>query len=985
MSHSLSGSGLQRLVKGVLAFGLSLFLVLSNAPGVSAQGTGTVTGVVTNGATGQPIAGAQVSVEGTGLGQLTNNVGRYIILNVPAGQAIIRAQFIGYGAETNTVTVASGGSAVADFVLRSEAISLEGVVVTGTAGQARRKEVGNSIAQINSDVVETAPIQDVGDLIQGRAAGATVLDNSGQVGAGGTIRLRGNNSVSQGNSPLIYVDGVRMRETPYGSYSDEANQVSHPLQDINPEDIERVEVIKGAAATTLYGTEAAGGVIQIFTKRGAAGAPAWSFSMDQGVNTMRGVTIGPGEDLQEIGGFGNVSDPTQLGFRDCTGIDAMYPVDETCPAGGDWLRNGLLSKYNLSVRGGGQGMNYFVSANYGDERGVIDTGTDVQQGSESWGLRGNFGFKPTDALDLNFNTFYSHKNIDWVPDGNNAEGFALNIMRGTNDYTGDRDGDIVDMRMSSLNDHFMMGANILFNPSVTNHRLNVGIDWARSTYREEKPWGFFYVPLGAREVDDYVSRKLTLDYSGTFETDLSNISSSTSWGGQLYNDFFSGVNGFGDDFAGPGDKVLESGARTEAFEYNTQITNGGFFLQQMFGISDQLFITAGMRVDGHSAFGTDFGWGTYPKISAAWSVSDNDFYPEALGTLKLRAAMGESGKAPGTFDAVKTWDAVSGDDAQPAVTPSNLGEPDLGPERTREIEFGFEGAAMDGRVQFEYTYYDQTTTDALIEVVQTPSAGFVGDQLQNVGEIENNGHEVFVNTTLLAMDNLAWDFGVRYATNNSKVIDLGGLESINLGWRNYVRPGLALPTFCHDRVQNPDEVGAAPVYEEECLGSTTPTKTLGLNTSFTLANSVTFSVLGEGQFGHWLSSGVAYQNTRRRVWPMCRTILGMIADGRTSELTAGDRAYCDPGQTRYGMWTNEADFFKIRSASVAWRVPESILPGMFRSATLRFQGRNLFKWTNFYGIDPEAFEDGSDDRLFRQEYYNLPPFRTFIVSLKVDF
>ena len=985
MSHALSGIGLRRLAKGVLSFGLAAALVLVTTPAVSAQGTGTVTGVVTNGATGQPIAGAQVSVEGTGLGQLTNNVGRYIILNVPAGQATIRAEFIGYGAETQTVTVGSGQSAVADFVLRSEAISLEGVVVTGTAGQARRKEVGNSIAQINSDIVETAPIQDVGDLLQGRAAGATVLDNSGQVGAGGTIRLRGNNSVSQGNSPLIYVDGVRMRETAFGSYSDEANQVSHPLGNINPEDIERVEVIKGAAATTLYGTEAAGGVIQIFTKRGAAGAPAWSFSMDQGVNTMRGVTIGPGEGVDEIGGFGKVSDPTELGFRDCTGIDDMYPVDETCPAGGDWLRNGLLSRYNLSVRGGGQGMNYFVSANYGDERGVVDTGTDVQQGQESWGLRGNFGFKPTDALDLNFNTFYSHKNIDWLPDGNNAEGFALNIMRGTNDYTGDRDGDIVDMRMSSLNDHFMMGTNIIYNPSVTNHRLNAGIDWARSTYREEKPWGFFYVPLGAREVDDYVSRKLTLDYSGTFQTDLANLSSTTSWGGQLYNDFFSGVNGFGDDFAGPGDKVLESGARTEAFEYNTQITNGGFFLQQMFGVADQLFVTAGLRVDGHSAFGTDFGWGTYPKVSAAWSVSDNEFYPEGLGSLKLRAAMGESGKAPGTFDAVKTWDAVSGDDAQPAVTPSNLGEPDLGPERTREIEFGFEGAALDGRLQFEYTYYNQKTTDALIDVVQTPSAGFVGDQLQNVGEIENKGHEMFVNATLLALDNLAWDFGVRYATNNSKVLDLGGLESINLGWRNYVRPGLALPTFCHDRVQNPDELGAAPVYEEECLGSTTPTKTLGLNTSFTVADRVTFTMLGEGQFGHWLSSGVAYQNTRRRVWPMCRTILGMIADDRTSELTAGQRAYCDPGQTRYGMWTNEADFFKIRSASVAWRIPESILPSALRSATLRFQGRNLFKWTNFYGIDPEAFEDGSGENLFRQEYYNLPPFRTFLVSLKVDF
>lgn len=981
-SASWMRTPIRALAQAALVGALAALLPLA----ASAQATGTLTGSVTNASTGEAIAGAQISIPGTGLGTLTNNVGRYILLNVPSGSQTVRAEFIGFGAETATVQVTSGQSTQADFELRSEAISLEGVIVTGTAGAARRKEIGNSVAQINSTVIETAPIQDVADLLQGRAAGATVLDNSGQVGAGNTIKLRGNNSVSQGNSPLIYVDGVRMRNTAYASYSDEGNQVSHPLQDINPQDIERVEVIKGAAATTLYGTEAAGGVIQIFTKRGAAGAPAWTFSMDQGLNTMRGVQIGPDESFDEIGGFGPVDGSAGLGFADCaTGSDSYFPVDSSCPAGGDWLRNGHLQNYNLSVRGGAESMNYFVSATYGDERGVIDTGTDLQQGQESWSLRGNFGFRPIEALDLRFNTFYSHKSIDWLPDGNNAEGLALNVMRGTNDYTSDSDGDVLDMAISSLNDHFISGVNMLWNPGVTAHRLNAGIDWARSTYREERPWGFFYVPLGDREVDDFVSRKLTLDYSGTWDSDFGGISSSFSWGGQLYNDFLSGINGFGNDFAGPGAKVLESGARTEAFEYNTSITNGGFFIQEMIGIKDQLFITGGVRVDGHSAFGTDFGWAPYPKISAAWSVSDNDFYPETLGTLKVRAALGESGKAPGTFDAVKTWDSRSGDEGLPAVTPDNLGNPELGPERTREWEVGFEGAAFDGRVSFEYTYYNQRTYDALINVVQTPSAGFVGSQLENIGELKNTGHEIFVTGNVLNMDNFSWDLGGQVATNSSEVLDLGGLESINLGWRNYVRPGLALPTFCHDRVQNPDEVGAAPVYEEECLGTTTPTKTVGINTSMNFFDALTFDVVGEGMFGHVLSSGVAYQNARRSVWPMCRTIQQMIANGQRDQLTAGQRASCDPSNTRYGMWTTDADFFKIRSASLAWRVPESVLPGNIRGATLRVQGRNLFRWTEFYGIDPESFEDGSAEVLFRQEYYNLPPFRTFLFSVKLDF
>jgi TonB-dependent SusC/RagA subfamily outer membrane receptor len=278
-----------------------------------------------------------VSVPALNLGALANNVGRFLLLNVPAGTHTVSVQYIGYGAEEMEVTVSAGQTASVDFRLRSEAISLEGVVVTGTAGAARRREIGNSITQINQAQIEAAPISDVGDILQGRALGATVLDNSGMVGAGNTIRLRGNNSVSQGNSPLIYVDGIRIRNTAYPG-DPEQNQSASPLNDINPDDIERVEVIKGAAATTLYGTEAAGGVIQIFTKRGAAGAPAWSLSIDQGINNMG--HVGPSADIN----------PTGLGLNTCsTSDDAMFPADPSCPEGGSWLKNGYMQRYNLSV------------------------------------------------------------------------------------------------------------------------------------------------------------------------------------------------------------------------------------------------------------------------------------------------------------------------------------------------------------------------------------------------------------------------------------------------------------------------------------------------------------------------------------------------------------------------------------------------------------------------------------------------------------
>ena len=982
---------------------------------VAAQ-TGTITGAVRSVTNGQPIAGAQVSIPAINAGVLANNVGRYLLSNVPAGTHTVEVQYIGYSMASAEVTVTADGAVVQDFELRSEAISLEGVIVTGTAGASRRREIGNSVSQLNAESFQTAPITTVADILQGRTLGATVLNNGGQVGAGSTIKLRGNNSVSFSNSPLVYVDGVRIRERGL-IHSDEANQQTNPFDDINPADIERIETIKGAAATTLYGTEAAGGVIQIFTKRGVAGAPAWSLTVDQGLNTLG--HIGPSPDVN----------PTGLGMNNCNftgdsnfpGGDSQFPVDPSCPASGSWLKDGRLQSYNLSVRGGAERMNYFMSARWGTEDGVFDTGIDSNgdarptQGQESWNMRGNFSFAPAEDMDIRFNSFYAHRNVTWVPDGNNAEGLLLNVFRGGSDYTNDEDGKLLDMGISNINDHFTSGINVLWNPMEgMNHRVNAGMDWVRNEYFEERPWGYFYVQGGNRETDERTFRKLTLDYAGTYSRDLFGVSSSFSLGGQLYNDFVTGTNGFGDDFAGPGAKILQSGAITQAFEVNSTVTSGGFFLQEVVGLGDRLFLTMGLRMDGHSAFGADFGLESYPKGSVSYVISDESFFPAGFGQLKLRGAFGESGKAPGLFDAARTWASVAGDNGQPGVTPDNLGNPLLGPERTREWEAGFEGSTLNDRIAFEYQYFSQRTFDALIPVTQLPSGGFVGTQFENVGEVRNAGHEAFVNFNILNASNLGWDIGLRLSTAESRVQDLGGLESINIGWRNYVRapavctselsngasfdgngfigqgctPGelvyYPLPAFCNDRVQNPDDIGA-PSYTEQCLGATTPKHTYGISTTLSLSQRLTFDVVGEGMGGHWLSSGTAYQNTRRSVWPPCRSTFDAIAAGQRDQLSAGERALCDPSVTRYGMWTQPADFFKIRSASLSFRVPEQWLPGQFRAATLRLQGRNLFTMTDFEGVDPEAFEDGSAEVLFRQEYYNLPPIRSFLLSVQVDF
>ncbi|MHC4611646.1 MAG: TonB-dependent receptor domain-containing protein, partial [Planctomycetota bacterium] len=442
---------------------------------------------------------------------------------------------------------------------------------------------------------------------------------------------------------------------------------------------------------------------------------------------------------------------------------------------------------------------------------------------------------------------------------------------------------------------------------------------------------------------------------------------------------------------------------------------------------DRLFLTGGLRFDGFSTFGEDYGMAMYPKISVAYNVSEESFWPDWWDGMKLRGAWGESGRAPGAFDALKTWDPVSGDEGRPGVTPATLGNPDLGPERSRELEFGFEAAMFNGRVGFEFTRYQQTTIDALIPVQQIPSLGFIGSQLQNVGELKNSGIESQLNLAVLRGGQVEWDVGLRYGTNHSEVVDLGEIQDIYVGWRQRIRPcsnpdgtpsaeaiaqeayrgagnyNCPIPGYWHNVVVNDSATaanpngftpaGTEPIMEEQYLGPSYPTDLLGVSFTVRVGRWLTLDAVGEGQFGHFLSSGVAYQNARRGVWPLCRDIqtrwdeadaAGGTAAARAA-LNAYEKAKCIRGYTSYGMWIQSADFFKLRALSLQFRLPSRLIPGT-RSATLQIQARNLFRITSFQGLDPEASEEGgTQEVLLRQEYYNLPPYRSFIAGLRLEF
>jgi TonB-dependent SusC/RagA subfamily outer membrane receptor len=984
------------------------------ASGARAQTTGAIEGTVTVAGTNAALADATVSLVGTNRGARTDESGKFRIPGLAAGSYQVRAQRIGYASLTRPVTVAAGQTATVAFTLREAALSLDVLVVTGTAAESRKKEVGNATAAIDVKAIEALPVRNTQDILAGRAPGVTVMSNSGQPGAGGTIRLRGTNSITQSNAPIVYVDGVRIYSDP-GPLTPNARQSTLAINDIKPDDIERIEVVKGAAATTLYGTEASGGVIQIFTKAGTAGQRNWNLGLTGGQNFM--------------GHVGPSSDPTGLFLNECSGPnlhDAFNNVfvDPTCPSSGTWLQRGNISRLALSVRGGGDAMSYFLSANANNENGVVRT-----NGQKDGGIRGNFSFAPARNLSIGLNTSYNRKNISWLPDGNLANGFTLNVMRGpNNNFKGGKgecanvptttvcvtNGYVLDLTSTNNADHFILGALLQWSPiSALTNRFNVGFDYNNNDIRSIIPFGFLNLAAGSINNSNWNHTKLSLDYAGSYQNTVrsGSIASTFSWGGQLFEDreHFTGVTG--QSFSGPGDPTLASAATiTLGRDDRPRVINAGFFLQELVGWRDRLFITGGLRIDGNSAFGSSFGLQRYPKISAAYVLSDESFWPTSiLPTFKLRAAIGESGKAPGAFDAVRTWDPVAGDEGKPGVTVAQVGDSTLGPERTREVELGFDLSALSDRVSLEATAFHTRTLGALIGVTLPPSEGFSRSQLENVGTIQNEGVELQLNAALLRLNNLELNSRVSATWMRNKAVDVGH-TTIATGLGSSVRDcystecrQMPVPAIYGAVVTNPDAKGVAPIVAtDQYIGPVYPPRILGFGLQATFRKSLTLDAQADYQGGAYLTNFIGYQNALRSVWYPCyrqqqALKAGIGADGK--QYTADDNASAYAGiSARDGvrcavdrliansdMWIAKTDFLKLRNVSLAWNVPPRFVRGA-RTATLVVAGRNLWKWTKFDGADPEA-NDGSDagTGLGRREYYQMPPYKSMSVSIRTSF
>ncbi len=1026
-------------------------LLLAVAIPVAAQEQGSVGGVVVHEQTLRPLAGAQVMVEGTGRGTLTDAQGRFLIPGLTGTAATLRVQLIGFRTVTQSVRV---GETSVRIVLAESAIALDEVVVTGTAGAQRVRSLGNAVGRVRAEqIVQVAPPPNVHGLLSAEVPGLQIQFSRGEIGAGANIRIRGGSSMALASEPLLYIDGVRVNN----NFADQGGGITSVgvdgrtppsrINDLNPEDIESIEVIKGPAAATLYGTEASNGVIQIITKKGRSGKPVFNLVVKQGANWLphpEGLFQETyyRDSAGQIQSFNVLRNDRTVGFP--------VPADGSCPAPyekvgdrckGEVFSTGAPRGYAGSLSGGAETVRYYFSADWDRDEGPVDYNWQNKLTG-----RGNLSWTPSDQLTIDFGVGNVRSKlrsaspqqpistaIIWscpAPGCEAGSGKPNAIdgpFRGYIAYLPERYYSDIQGYQDVDRSTYSFTAN--HRPFAWfTHRLVLGGDFTDTRnselYKRLAPGEVgSNLPAGRKEVQSSRTAYTSADYGATATVGLTrDLKAATSAGVQFYRRATEWVWARGDIFPVNQLETVTAGATRTAQEDFLENKTLGAYVQEQLVWNDRIFLTGALRGDDNSAFGKNFDFVVYPKLSASWVISEEPFLADAplLNTLKLRGAWGKAGQQPDVFAALRTYQPQVGVGGEPALTPENLGNPDLKPEVGQELELGFDASLFGERVGLEFTYYDKKTTDAIVQVPALPSLGFPGSQFKNIGEVGNNGFEVGLRGSPLRRENVALDLNLTFSRNDNEVVDIGGgtplVVSATIG--QYHVPGYPLASIFVRRVVSADIVqqgdrnvaanvmcesgpvepnsnfsrgGGPPVPCAEApliyRGTPLPTWNGGLSATLTLFRDLRLYGLVEAVGGNtWQNGDISgahafFNNTR-------------AALERDDPIFLG---YLSIGNPFGSLGVVKGDFAKLRRVSASYTLPLR-WSQQFRAerATLTLSADNL--WTIWvaqkeaFGVrilDPEARNSAPTStqpgglNAYNQEGW--PQLRRFMATFRVTF
>jgi TonB-linked SusC/RagA family outer membrane protein len=985
-----------------------------------AQG-GAVSGTVVAEGTQRPLGGVQVVVAGTpGKGAATDGSGRFTITGLAGPTVVLVSRFIGYRPATDTVRV---GTNTLRIALSERAVELNQMVVTGTAGGAEARELGTSVASVNAaDVTAQTAVPSVEGLLNGRAPGVDIIATSGQIGAGSQIRVRGVGSFSLSGTPLVYVDGIRTDNQQTG--------IVARFNDIAPEEIERIEVLKGPAAATLYGTEAARGVVNIITKRGDAGAPKYTFTESSGPQW-----------------FQNPAGRFRTNYWRNPANDSVYSINfvrSEAAHGTPLFHTGGINTFTASASGGSPLYQYFVSGEWNDLTGIVQTNSRVQKN-----VRTNLTIVPTSTLDIKTSVGYVTSRTNTANEGGGAgpmwgvfalpqrtiAGCPTPVPRGC----GWARGMIVgapEVYNSFQNwqgvQRFTASGAITYNPaSWLSNRFLIGTDYTLEDVNRYLPYQTDSVIVfflgsrrdGSRSETTQQTTYNTYDYAGTAHFDLRpDLVAKSTLGVQYYTNSQTALTASGTHFPSPGLSTITA-TGVKASPTSSLIANNtlGAYAQQEFALNNRLFLTGALRVDNNSAFGSKASFTTYPKLSLSWVASDEPrmkgILPSFVDELRFRGAYGGSGQQPLVNSALRTLSPVAGPNGATTLTNGTIGNPNLKPERVLGGEVGLEAGMWKDRFGIDLTLFNDVSKDAILASSVAPSTAFgASTQYINAGQINKHGLELGLKGQLLQGRRYGWDMQFNVAATTSKIVRIGGGSdtlvdvvggSTDVGTVGDVfhRVGYSpFDLFTYHVVSATYDPVSGQAINPICdngRGGTMPCYVPGTTT---LQAPVVYS--GHSiptTTGSWINT---FRYSRFRLYVMvdfqagfrktdtnfeqaCQVFLSCLETVYPARYSPAVVATSQDGSGQIqDYFIRSASFTKLREVALSYDASPAFAGRLgAKSLAMTVSARNLAMLTKYTGIDPEnsISTSGGSSNNIGSDQTEYPQLASFVVSFRLSF
>ncbi|HEX2716869.1 MAG TPA: SusC/RagA family TonB-linked outer membrane protein [Gemmatimonadaceae bacterium] len=978
-----------------------------------------ITGRVTATGSGEPLSNVAVSVVGTTLGTYTGEDGSYQLL-APEGDVTLLVRRVGY--KRANARVASG-QGEANVALERDILQLETQVITGQTTNVARLNAANAVSQVSGEELNRAPTPTVENALQGKVAGATITQNSGAPGGGVQIRMRGVTSILGASDPLYVIDGVVVSNDVIqpgtnavlaasgGSNASSQDNGVNRIADINPNDIENIEILKGASASAIYGSKASNGVVIITTKRGTSGRPRIEATQRLGTYSLA--------NKLEMKRF-SLADA--YAFADDYGVDSATVLRNYNSCGGFcdiqeqlYGRKDLSYETTLSIQGGTEATKYFISG-LAKHDGSIQNNAGYDKQSLRVNLSQLVGSKLT--LDARANMVHSltkrslsnNDNVNVTPYfviPSTPSFMDLRPVNGRypqNPFTSSNPLETLDKVKTPEDVYRLIGsASATYSVFASQAqslqlRLDGGIDHFSQTDNVFSPRDLQFEPAdllpgtATFQNGNNLTANVNLSATHQFFPASKLFTLTTSAGVQREFKDQKVANIVTRDVLGPN---VQQGASVEAFDFRQQSRDLAFFGQEeVLALEERLLLTAAIRGQRSTVNGDVNKFYTFPKFAASYRLPTT-FLPR-IDEFKLRTAWGQAGNQP-LFDSKFTPSLVGVYNGQVGVqVATRRGNPNVRPEKQTEIEGGVDITALDSRLSLTVTGYQKTITDMLLRPSLAPSTGFLSQDI-NAGELQNRGLEIELGATPVQYGDFTWVSRTTFARNRGKVISLpdivGRVQCLNaagtgIETTNQLRcpRGFTAGAFGFFYGQGRIQEGASPtqIVGQDTIpngggltylrkfGDTEPDYTMGFSNEFLWRGFRVYGLLD------WRKGG--------KIVNLTESVFDDV--GTNADQAGADRRH-ELGDLGISPYIEDASFVKLREISLAYEIPgdwtSRVTNGLARSLQIELAGRNLATWTKYNGLDPEVSNFGNQNIVRNQDLAPFPPSRSFFVSLNFGF